>query len=74
MEDAVRKGRTSHAARNVGEKHPNAVLNLEKVRDIRTQYAHGSTLSELAAIFQVSVQQIFRIVNNQSWRTACILK
>jgi len=68
MEDAVRKGRTSHVARNKAESHPMAVLNWEKVRAIRSRYSNGETLSSLAAPFDVSVQQIFRIVNNQSWK------
>jgi hypothetical protein len=68
MEDAVRKGRTSHVSRNRGEKHGGAVLTMEKVKEIRARYQKGATLSALAAGSEVSVQQIFRIVNNQAWK------
>lgn len=69
MEDAVRKGRTSHIARTRGEKHPMAVLNKENVAEIRRRCDQGETQSSLAGVFGVSVQQINRIVHFKTWRT-----
>lgn len=69
MQDAVRKGRTSHVARTKGETHPMAVLNQSKVAEIKARRASGETLSVLADEFGVSMAQISRIARNQSWRT-----
>jgi hypothetical protein len=68
MEDAVRKGRTSHVARNKGEKHPMRKLNAAKVADIRALRALGATLKFISSLHGVSLQQVHRIVTNQSWR------
>jgi len=68
MEDAVRKGRTSHASKNRGEKHGRAVLTSAQVKEIRALRLDGRTLGSIAIIFGVSIAQISRIVNNQSWR------
>jgi len=68
MEDAVRKGRTSHASKNRGEKHGRAVLTSAQVKEIRALRQNGRTLGSIAMIFEVSIAQISRIVNNQSWR------
>ena len=68
MEDAVRKGRTSHASKNRGEKHGRAVLTQQQVNEIRKRCSDGATQSSLSTIFGVSVQQINRIVHFKTWR------
>ncbi|SRR6266404_828139 len=68
MEDAVRKGRTSHVSKNKGEKHGRAVLTSAQVNEIRALRQTGRTLGSIAAVFEVSIAHISRIVNNQSWR------
>jgi len=68
MEDAVRKERTSHASKNLGEKHGRAVLTSAQVKEIRVLRQDGRTLGSIAVILGVSIAHISRIVNNESWR------
>lgn len=74
MQDAVRKGRTSHAPRTRGEKHGRAVLTEKKVKQMRLMREDGHTLGSIAMVFEISIAHVSRIVNNQSWRQACILE
>jgi HNH endonuclease len=68
MEDAVRKGRTSHVARNKGEKHPMRKLSAAQAKEVRALRLSGSSLSFVARLYGISVQQVCRIALNQSWK------
>jgi hypothetical protein len=68
MEDAVRKGRTSHAPRARGEKHGRAVLTEAAVREIRDLRSSGYTLAYIASQFSTSIANVHRIVHNKLWR------
>jgi hypothetical protein len=68
MEDAMRKGRMSHVTRTKRESHPMRKLTEGKVRDIRALRALGSTLKFISTLHGVSIQQVHRIVTNQSWK------
>src|SRR5882762_1682263 len=70
MEDAVRKGRTSHVARTKGETHPMAKLTRAKVNEIRERLDRGESQSDLAFRFDVTVNAIHCIVRFKTWRTA----
>jgi hypothetical protein len=67
MQDAVRKGRTSHVARTQGEKHPMAVLTEVQVLEIRKHHEEGTTKRALSEEYGVSFQSISRIVRRISW-------
>ena len=68
MEDAVRKGRTSHVARTKGETHPMAVLTRESVAEVKALREAGKTLADIAYRFSISIAQVHRIVHNKSWK------
>jgi hypothetical protein len=68
MEDAVRKGRTSHAPRACGEKHGRAVLTEAAVKEIRDLRSSGYTLAYIASMFSTSIANVHRIVHNKLWR------
>jgi len=67
MQDAVRKGRTSHIRKNIGEKHGRSVLTWADVNQIRERSDKGASQASLAIDFDVSVQQINRIIHFKSW-------
>lgn len=69
MEEAVRKGRTSHVARNKGESHPMRKLSAAQVNEVRALRQSGCSLGFIANIYGISVQQVSRIALNQSWRS-----
>lgn len=50
-----------------GEEHGRAKLNEEKVRRIRTLYAYGMTLKQLAAEFDIDFTSIWAVVRRKSW-------
>lgn len=68
--DMAQKGRASGGTK--GEKHHQAKLTKEQVAEIRSLYAQlpKPTYSFVAGLYGVSLQQIFRIANNQSWIVA----
>src|SRR6266478_5623329 len=68
MEDAVRKGRTSHVARVKGEKHPNRRLTAAQAKEVRALRLAGCSLRFVSGIYGISVQQVCRIALNQSWK------
>lgn len=68
MQDAVRKGRTSHAPRAVGEQHGMAVLTAVKVDAMRQRRSAGRIYSEIAAEFGVSIPHAHRVCTGISWR------
>lgn len=68
MQDAVRKGRTSHVARNSGETHPMARLNATEVIQIREWHAAGWPMRDLSNTYDVSFAQVSRIIHNQAWK------
>jgi HNH endonuclease len=68
MEDAVRKGRMSHVARNQGETHPMRKLSAAQAKEVRALRLSGSSLSFVARLYGISVQQVCRIALNQSWK------
>lgn len=67
--DMAQKGRASGGSK--GDKHHQAKLTQEQVNEIRSIYAQSKpTYLSLAQRYNVSLQQIFRIVNNQAWLIA----
>jgi hypothetical protein len=66
MEDAVRKGRTSHVARFKGETHPLSKLTDAQAKEVRALRLAGSSLRFVARLYGISVQQVSRIALNQS--------
>jgi ribosome-binding protein aMBF1 (putative translation factor) len=60
--DMVEADRTPH-----GESHPMAVLNEDLVKAIRERRAAGVSASALAAEFEISVRQVYRVVMRENW-------
>lgn len=54
--------------RSEGEKHGNAKLTSDNVKEMRWLYANGSTLRQLAAKFGVSNVSIYNAVSGKTWR------
>jgi hypothetical protein len=54
--------------RSAGEKHGNAKLSAENVREIRKLYADGATLRQLGEKFGVSNVSIHNAVVGETWR------
>jgi len=51
-----------------GENNPMSKLTFDKVKEIRTLYAHGDiSQAALGKLFSVGAMTINRIVNNQLW-------
>ncbi len=63
--DCAAKGRTH---RPIGALHGMAKLTADNVSEIRSRYASGETQLRLSIVFNVSNQQISRIVNFKTWR------
>jgi hypothetical protein len=55
-------------SRNQGERHYNARLNEDAVRDIRTRVAEGATQVEMAEKYNVSKLCVSLVVRRLSWR------
>jgi hypothetical protein len=51
-----------------GEKHPQAKLNEDKVRDIKTRLAEGARLGRLAAEYGVDIGLIWQIKAGRIWQ------
>jgi len=51
-----------------GESHPFAKLSLEQVEQIRSLCSEGKTQREVGELFNVSNQQVSRIINNKRWK------
>lgn len=51
-----------------GETHPNAKLNVDKVRQIKYALSEGVAQAELSRRFKVSPSSIQQIVNGKAWR------
>lgn len=64
MHDRDNKGRQFD---NSGEKHGNAKHTEEDVRAIRTMYANGARIVDLAKQFGVTPENIFLIVHYHTW-------
>lgn len=63
--DAAKKGRLRKAR---GESHPRAVLNDNKVRQIRIRYAHGQTnMAQLGRDYGVTDSAIRAVVTRKHW-------
>jgi hypothetical protein len=54
--------------RSEGEKHRNAKLASANVRELRSLYADGATLRQLAEKFGVSNVSIYNAVAGKTWR------
>lgn len=71
MRDCKNKGRGMGKGKGLhsfsGEKHSQAKLTEEKVRTIRTMYAKGSRLCDLAREFGISPGAIWGIVHYRTW-------
>jgi hypothetical protein len=66
--DAIKSGRFRNPPVFHGEEHPNAILNNDKVRMIRSQRASGRRVIEIARELGVSEQTIYRVVNFDYWK------
>ena len=64
MADAARKGRV---ARHYGKRF-HCTLNEEQVREVRRTRPRGKAIRELAAGWGVSIQAIYAILSNRSWK------
>lgn len=60
---AIAGGERSH-----GEKHGNAKLTADNVRELRSLYVHGATLRQLGEKFGVSNVSIYNAVSGRTWR------
>lgn len=65
MQDASAKGRTCR-----GEARANAKLTEAQVVELRERHAAGESLAVLAAVFDLGVMVVHRIVTGQSWAHA----
>ena len=54
--------------RSQGEKHGNAKLTADNVRELRSLHADGATLRQLADKFGVSNVSIYNAVAGRTWR------
>ena len=54
--------------RSEGERHGNAKLSADNVREIRSLYADGATLRQLGEKFGVSNVSIHNAVSGKTWR------
>jgi HNH endonuclease len=68
MQDAIRKGRTSHAMGLPGERHHMARLTEKDVRQVRELHAAGWPMRDLSQTFAISFAHVSRIINHLSWR------
>ena len=66
IQDKVKKGRARGA--HIGEKHHNARLTVEDVKQIRDMYSTGLySQTVIGILFGLSQARISRIVNRQEW-------
>lgn len=72
MVDMVNKNRnfaiTKPESQIRGEEVHCAKLTMDKAREIRKIYKEGATLDELAQVYNVSIQSIFKVVHYKSWK------
>ena len=54
--------------RSEGEKHGNAKLTGDNVRELRSLHADGATLRQLADKFGVSNVTVYNAVSGKTWR------
>lgn len=62
--DAIERGRWPDRQ---GEKHPLACLSEAEVRNIRRMAAAGTTQSKIAERYEISRQQVGKIVRRENW-------
>lgn len=69
-EDRERKARHPHLPVRVlyGSRHPHAILDEERVREIRKRWADGEGQQSLASCFGVSDSTISAVVCQKSWK------
>lgn len=68
MQDALKKGRLRPLPVYLGIDNVNAKLTPERVRELRSRYSDGETLSALARSFGMARATLRRIVNGDGWR------
>lgn len=51
-----------------GENHPGAILNWDKVREIRRLYAEGMKPAHIAKKFGVAGTRVHSIIRNKTWK------
>lgn len=67
--DMQQKGRCDRLKRAKGVRHWKAKLTSDKVLEIRARYAKDKpTYISLAKQYDITLQQIYRIVHRQAWR------
>lgn len=55
-------------APKLGSKHPNAVLNEDKVREIKSMLVAGKTGASIARLFNVTKENIYAINKGKAWK------
>ena len=65
VDDMIRKGRAKHYNNRFGVNHPQAKLNEDAVRDIRSSKL---SLSKMGAKYGVCIQTISRVRLNMIWK------
>jgi hypothetical protein len=53
---------------NARERHPRAVLNEDLVRNIRTMYAEGARVVDIARALGLQYWTVSRVVHNRNWK------
>lgn len=66
--DSIAKGRHTAPPLVRGADHKLAKLTNDHVREIRALHQAGTSQTDLARKFEVSLSSVHRIVHNQSWR------
>jgi hypothetical protein len=64
MKDMVLKNRHNRAR---GERHPRAMLNVRKVRNIRRMHAEGIRTIDIMKKYNASYGCIAKVINGQTW-------
>jgi hypothetical protein len=64
MRDMINKGRSKYCK---GSKHGMALLNEDKVREIRQAFANGEKQVEIAKRYGVGKHVIYFVVNRKTW-------
>lgn len=68
MADMRAKGRKGQGVNSFGEVNGNAVLTVDKVRDMRSEAAGGASLKQLAARYGLTVPGVRAVVRRLTWR------
>jgi hypothetical protein len=67
-EESKNKMRKPHNINRKGEKHPNAILDENKVKEIRNLFSQGLTRKEISEIFKITKNCVKDVVLRRSWK------